>query len=300
MLSGDIFSLVKSQQAGQLGLREIISNSAAEEYVHRLIVSTSDINLIKIYEFVRDKDDLVVTYDKNLISRTLTHLFGFRFGSEQEFVIGYHSMETRKIYLLIDNSYVASKTFSQDVAELIKSTFIHECCHYFATFKPKEYCKIFDSTMQTFYKLVFTGIDPKLQYYRISDTYYDLIVSLRHHFNDHLDRYLTTQFETFIDLNADQTLRQFVEQKDFKSALTYMLRHPYYVKYAATLLTAFGKTSLAPYSFFSDMYNAYVKLTGSFQINLFYQEFLAPDEIISVLSQTKKSKEIVSKLARLT
>jgi hypothetical protein len=280
----------------EFSFKHMLSSSAAKDLVDNLVAEQNNTYLSKIYNHLIDNNILVITYDRDLISRTITYFLGLIVRGPM--VLGFHSPEDKKIYLLLDNNYIVSKHTNQHINKRIIQTLIHETVHYFATVKPKEFCKQFDTIIQRFFKLVFSNIDPRLEYYKIADSYYDLLYNSRKQI--FTKSYYQTWFDTFINYGSDEVLNAFVKDSQYDKAFNYMIKHPVYLKIVATLYVANGKREAIPYSFFADMYNAYVKLTGQLTINLYYQELFYPDEVICVLSEADKKRDnILQKLLHL-
>lgn len=268
----------------------LTSDTFAEKYVRNAL--QDEHTLLEIFDIMRAKDKVVVTYDVPLsILRILMYLGSFiginvvvrKLASEPGIILGYFHPRTNKIFLLIDSNLELSNNINRDVSLMLKEVFVHELVHYTAHNYPRKFCAKWDPVLKKFFKAVFQPLDPKLKKFRIPSTYYSNIKTSTEALRTGSDRLLLK--------NAIETHTHVqVKNKNINQVISAMMSDDDYRRFVMTILKPENQQeNLYPY-----LFNAYKQITGEpIYHTLFFQELYVADEVICVLSQTNKFRSNV-------
>ena len=214
------------------------------------------------------------------------------FGSKDDKIVaGFFYPETKKVYIMIDNSLNKFGFTSNDI---LASTTVHECIHLFSNANKAKFMSIFMSDLRKFYYEVFNGI------FKLKSVPKNL---------DNVIKYIS-KFETAKNFNINKTLTEYynllkvsfkdiskMEENDFMRTLTnYIVPIKIYFMSFPAFMSSYKKYE----SIFIPIAQAYQKaFSGKNTCTMEFQELISTSEPICVLSEIKpknsKIKQVFKK-----
>ena len=202
------------------------------------------------------------------------------FGSKDDKMIaGFFYPETKKVYIMIDNSINKFGFASNDI---LASTTLHECMHLFSHKNKAKFMSIFFSDLRKFYYEVFNGIFKLNGVPKNLDKVINFISKFETARNFNINKVLTDYYNLLlVSFKNDSKL----EENDFMRTLTnYIVPIKIYFMSFPAFMRSYDKYE----AIFIPIGQAYEKaLGGKNKYTMEFQELVSTSEPICVLSEIK-------------
>jgi hypothetical protein len=213
------------------------------------------------------------------------------FGDQQsKAILGMYHLETKKVYILIDNSSTIFGTSSND--ELISTT-LHETMHLAAGRNMKGFLKVMMPTLRTFYSEAFTQIFSLKSVPKIDKIIYHLALyesSKNLNVNKQLTTYYHLLYDTFNNsTNLDETQFRLKIQNYIVSMKIFFVSFSSFVR-------SYRKWQ----SIFIELNHAYEKTFGKRNIYTSpFQELVSVSEVACVMAEMKSKDQRVNSILKI-
>lgn len=270
------------------GLKLYSSAKLMKKFLLAFEKSSRGSDKVKLIDKLMKKGLLVPCFKSKGALRFLKHKF---FGSQDsKAILGMYHLESKRVYILIDNNSTIFGTSSND--ELVSTT-LHECMHLAAGKNMKSYLKVMMPTLRKYYSEAFTQIFSLNSVPNIDKIIYHL-ASYEDPRKINTNKKLAEYYHLLYDTFKPQTK---LEEKPFRLQLqNYIVAMKIFFVSFSTFVKSYRKWQ----SIFMELNHAYEKTFG--KRNNYtspFQELVSVSEVACVMAEMKSKDPRVSSILKI-